>query len=565
MPTAGRCVWQSGAVTSSSTPTGAQADPQPLPPIVTVDWLHRRLETDTGRVVVCEVGSTMGAGDPGADHRSGHVPAARFVSLDDVLADPPAATAGRHPLPSPEEFARRLGAIGIADDDTVVAYDRRGGGGLAARLVWMLRVIGEPAALLDGGLAAWDQPLEAGAVDVDAVERTTRPWPTTAVADADAVTEHLRAGGIVIDSRDRSRYVGDNEPIDPVAGHIPGAINLAYTDNLDETGRFRTSAGNSSNASPAWWATTARSSRAVPASPPATTCSRWSTSDSDCRACTSVRGRAGRPTENVPSPPVRTREGCREQRQVTATELAIVLVAVVIGAIAKAVTGMGLPLIAIPIASLFVDVETAIVVIAFPNVLANATSAAKERHSYPATRDLPTLAIVGVLGAVAGTLLLVNIPETPLVVAVIVAIVAYIVLFFAHPELRTTPERSKQLAPIVGGVAGVFQGAVGISGPIVGSWIHSYRLPRSAHILSVTSLFFITGLAQLVVLVSTGELAVGARHPARVHPGVRVDSRRHPPAELGVGTRVRPRDHRHARRVGPRPVPADIRLTPTRR
>lgn len=189
------------------------------------------------------------------------------------------------------------------------------------------------------------------------------------------------------------------------------------------------------------------------------------------------------------------------------TELTIVLVAVVIGAIAKAITGMGLPLIAIPIASLFVDVDDAIVVIAFPNVLANAFLAARERSSYPETRDLPALAIAGVVGAVAGALLLVNIPETPLVVAVIVAILGYVVLFFAHPELRVGPARSKRLAPAVGGVAGVFQGAVGISGPIVGSWIHSYRLPRGAHILSVTSLFFITGLAQLVVLVGSGELS----------------------------------------------------------
>jgi uncharacterized protein len=192
---------------------------------------------------------------------------------------------------------------------------------------------------------------------------------------------------------------------------------------------------------------------------------------------------------------------------VSGTELAIVLVAVVIGAIAKAVTGMGLPLIAIPIASLFIDVNDAIVVIAFPNVLANALLAARERRSWPETRDLPTLALAGVVGAVAGTLLLVNIPERPLVIAVIVAIVGYVVLFFAHPELRVGPRRSKRLAPVVGGVAGVFQGAVGISGPIVGSWIHSYRLDRGAHILSVTSLFFITGLTQLVVLVASGELS----------------------------------------------------------
>jgi uncharacterized protein len=192
---------------------------------------------------------------------------------------------------------------------------------------------------------------------------------------------------------------------------------------------------------------------------------------------------------------------------VSGTELAIVLVAVVIGAIAKAVTGMGLPLIAIPIASLFIDVNDAIVVIAFPNVLANALLAARERRSWPETRDLPTLALAGVVGAVAGTLLLVNIPERPLVIAVIIAIVGYVVLFFAHPELRVGPRRSKRLAPVVGGVAGVFQGAVGISGPIVGSWIHSYRLDRGAHILSVTSLFFITGLTQLVVLVASGELS----------------------------------------------------------
>ncbi|HSL74108.1 MAG TPA: sulfite exporter TauE/SafE family protein [Ilumatobacteraceae bacterium] len=190
----------------------------------------------------------------------------------------------------------------------------------------------------------------------------------------------------------------------------------------------------------------------------------------------------------------------------SATELAIVLVAVVIGAVAKAVTGMGLPLIAIPIASLFVDVDTAIVVIAFPNVLANLVLATNERRSYPETRDLPVLAATGVVGAVIGTLLLVSVPETPLVVAIIVAIVGYVVLFFAHPELRTTPERSRRLAPVVGGIAGVFQGGVGISGPIVGSWIHSYRLPRGAHILSVTSLFFITGLAQLIVLIGSGEL-----------------------------------------------------------
>jgi uncharacterized membrane protein YfcA len=168
---------------------------------------------------------------------------------------------------------------------------------------------------------------------------------------------------------------------------------------------------------------------------------------------------------------------------------------------------MGLPVIVILIAALFVDIETAVVVIAFPNVLINTILGVRERQSWHETRDLPVLAIAGIIGAVAGTLLFVNIPETPLVIAVIVAIIGYVVLFFAHPDLRTTPERSRRLAPPVGLTAGIFQGAIGISGPIIGSWIHSYRLSRSAHILSVTTLFMLTGTTQLIVLIANGELS----------------------------------------------------------
>ena len=197
----------------------------------------------------------------------------------------------------------------------------------------------------------------------------------------------------------------------------------------------------------------------------------------------------------------------RQTAGVTATELVIVLVAVIIGSLAKAVTGMGLPVIAIPIAALFVDIDTAVVVIAFPNVLANAFLAFRERAHVHETRDLPTLAVAGVIGAVAGTLLFVSVPETPLVIAVIVAIFGYVALFFLHPDLRVGPARSRRLAPAVGLVSGGFQGAIGISGPIVGSWIHSYRLRRGAHILSVTTLFMLTGMAQLVVLIGHGEYA----------------------------------------------------------
>lgn len=189
------------------------------------------------------------------------------------------------------------------------------------------------------------------------------------------------------------------------------------------------------------------------------------------------------------------------------TELAIVLVAVIIGSVVKAVTGMGLPLIAIPIAALFVDLDDAVVTLALPNVVANGVLAFGEREHRTATRDLPVLAITGVVGAVIGAVAFVSLPERPLVVVLILAIVAYVVAFFAKPDLRTGAERSRRLAPAVGAVAGAFQGAIGISGPIVGSWIHSYRLERGAHILSVTSLFLVTSLTQFIVFAASGELA----------------------------------------------------------
>ncbi len=211
-----------------------------MAPIVDASWLLEHL-TDAD-ITICEVGSSMAGGDPEAKYAERHISGARYVSLDTVLAAPPSAAGGRHPLPTPDDFARHLGALGVDDEATVVAYDRRAGGGFAGRLVWMLRAIGQPAALLDGGLGGWDGPVESGPVAVDPVEHSVRPWPSNAVADADDVVQHIRAGGVVIDSRDPARYAGAVEPIDAVAGHIPGAINLVYTDNLDADSNFRPAA-----------------------------------------------------------------------------------------------------------------------------------------------------------------------------------------------------------------------------------------------------------------------------------------------------------------------------------
>ena len=122
----------------------------------------------------------------------------RFVSLDDVLAASPSGTAGRHPLPTPSEFAASLAELGIGHLTTVVAYDDRGGA-LAGRLVWMLRILGERAALLDGGITAWEaagETIDAEPVTWECTERAVIDWPLDALADAIDVERHNAAGGV---------------------------------------------------------------------------------------------------------------------------------------------------------------------------------------------------------------------------------------------------------------------------------------------------------------------------------------------------------------------------------
>lgn len=207
-----------------------------MDPIVSADWLATQLDAPTNNLVVCHVGTTMTLDDPPLDFRELHLPGARYVSLDD-LATTAGPGIGRHPLPSPEDFAATLGHLGIAEVSAVVGYDD-GGGAFASRLVWMLRTIGQDAALLDGGLDAWTGPTESGSVTTEPVARTAIEWPADALADADAVAAHLDAGGVVIDSRAPERYRGETEPLDAVAGHVPGAINIPFAGNLSD-GRFR--------------------------------------------------------------------------------------------------------------------------------------------------------------------------------------------------------------------------------------------------------------------------------------------------------------------------------------
>ncbi len=170
-----------------------------------------------------------------------HIPGARFLSIDDDLSGPKTGRNGRHPLPAPEAFAATLGRIGIDDSTQVVAYDANQGV-FASRLWWMLRWVGHDAvAVLDGGFAQWlkDDGAETAAVPAVA-PRAFTPRPRAMTADAQLLLARLRDPALrVVDARAADRYRGENETLDPVAGHIPGAVNRCYRDNLAPSGRMK--------------------------------------------------------------------------------------------------------------------------------------------------------------------------------------------------------------------------------------------------------------------------------------------------------------------------------------
>jgi thiosulfate/3-mercaptopyruvate sulfurtransferase len=177
-------------------------------------------------------------------YREGHLPGARFAHLDRDLSAPKTGRNGRHPLPGPDACAELFGRLGIDAEKQVVAYDQ-GSGMYAARLWWMLRSLGhDAAAVLDGGYAAWTREGRPIATATPVVTRATFVARTRASnLDAPAVAASLAARSLLlVDARARERFRGDVEPLDPVAGHIPGARNRPYLENLDAEGRFKAAA-----------------------------------------------------------------------------------------------------------------------------------------------------------------------------------------------------------------------------------------------------------------------------------------------------------------------------------
>jgi thiosulfate/3-mercaptopyruvate sulfurtransferase len=176
-------------------------------------------------------------------YRESHIPGAAFAHLERDLSARKTGKNGRHPLPDPNTFAAWLGAQGLKASDTVVCYDG-GPGAMAARLWWMLRWVGhDSVAVLDGGFAKWvkeNHPVSAELPQVSATTYAAKPRPELAV-DVAYVARYL-GKATLLDARAPARWRGETEPIDPVAGRIPGSLNRFSSDNLTAEGVFKSAA-----------------------------------------------------------------------------------------------------------------------------------------------------------------------------------------------------------------------------------------------------------------------------------------------------------------------------------
>lgn len=198
-----------------------------MDPFVSPDWLAEHRED----VVLADARMYLDGRSAEAAYLQGHLPGAVFVDVATALAAPASPEKGRHPLPTPEDFAAAMSRAGIGDDTTVVAYDDAGNV-MAARLIWMLRTTGHRAALLDGGLsAAGSGELERRRMVLPEARFTPVPWPRDALASIDEAVH----GPLVVDARDRTRFAGNTpDPVDPRSGHIPGAVNVPCREHLTE-------------------------------------------------------------------------------------------------------------------------------------------------------------------------------------------------------------------------------------------------------------------------------------------------------------------------------------------
>ncbi len=209
--------------------------------VISVDVLAQRLSSDPPRLL--DVRWTLTAPDGSAAYRAGHIPGAVYVDLDAELSDHSVTGRGRHPLPTAAALQDSARRWGLHPGDPVVVYDDWSGQA-AARAWWLLRAAGlEDVRILNGGWSAWQRaglPVESGEMLPEPGSLTIAALDAMPVVGADEMAVQAdSAGHVVLDARAAARYRGDEEPLDPRAGHIPGAVSAPTADNLNADGTFR--------------------------------------------------------------------------------------------------------------------------------------------------------------------------------------------------------------------------------------------------------------------------------------------------------------------------------------
>lgn len=185
-------------------------------------------------------------------------------------------------------------------------------------------------------------------------------------------------------------------------------------------------------------------------------------------------------------------------------ELAIIFAAIALGAFIKGVTGSGLPQIAIPVMAGLLGVERAVVIMAIPGLVSNGWLLWRHRSNLHAARDLPVLLVTGTVGAILGTWLLKSLPPRPLSAILGSFVLVYITMRITHPTLELRPEVTRVLSPPVGFAAGTLQGATGMSGPLLTTYLHGYRHPAPVFVVSLVTLFQVFGAVQAITMVQVG-------------------------------------------------------------
>jgi thiosulfate/3-mercaptopyruvate sulfurtransferase len=201
-------------------------------PSVSPEWLHEHIDDRDLRVIDFRWSLKGGSGRAAYDR--GHIPGAVFVELEAVTGK---EGGGRHPLPTGDQAEREMRTAGVGPDTKVVVYDDAGGS-VAARLWFLLHWLGhESQAVLDGGIGLWLGPLETALQAVPSGTFRARPPDRSRILDFDDVRK--LTGAVLLDARLGERYRGEVEPVDPKAGHIPGALSAPWQDNLGPDGRFK--------------------------------------------------------------------------------------------------------------------------------------------------------------------------------------------------------------------------------------------------------------------------------------------------------------------------------------